>query len=147
LFKFYCKKPTFFLWKKHSFFLLLFLRKSRMNLKKLKFLNTIVKKTSDLHENYFELARNYSFTNLQLKQKRILAFLLQKLIMIPEFQRLVFQILSYFLRTYDMKIEKIEEDLCEVFPLKIGFFIDFFLIVLGDFPCKSNLFFNDFPAL
>ena len=34
--------------------------------------------------------------------------------MIPRFKRLSFDILSFFLNSYNASIEKIEEDLCEV---------------------------------
>ena len=71
-------------------------------------------KKSASHENYFDLAPSYPFTNLNLKKKRILAFLLKKLMLIPAFKSLIFLILTYFSQTYNMTIEKIEEDLCEV---------------------------------
>lgn len=83
-----------------------------MNLKHIKNYNLINKSTC--HENYFQLAPNYSFTSLSLKRKRVLAFLLTKLIMIPSFNKQVFEILSYLLQSYDIHQEKIEEDLCDV---------------------------------
>lgn len=84
-----------------------------MNLKKIKYYN-IASKTL-CHENYFEVTQNYSFTNFSLKQKRILAFLLQKLMMVPDLQKTAFDILTYFLQSYNSTKEKIEEELCEVF--------------------------------
>jgi len=88
-----------------------------MSLKNLRIFN--IRNKSLCHENYFELTPNYSFTNFRLKQKRILAFLLRKVLMIPDLQSLAFQILSYFLNTYNMSIEKIEEDFCEVSKFNI----------------------------
>lgn len=76
--------------------------------------NCIFVNKSSCHENYFELAPNYSFTNLNLKEKRILAFLLSKLIMIPDFAKESLEILHFFQNTYNMHFEKIEDNLCEV---------------------------------
>ena len=83
-----------------------------MSLQNLRIFN--LRNTSLCHENYFELTQNYSFTDIRLKQKRVLAFFLRKILMIPRFKRLSFDILSFFLNSYNASIEKIEEDLCEV---------------------------------
>lgn len=81
-----------------------------MNLEKMKFLENLSKTTS--FENYFDVFPNFSFTSIQLKQKRVLAFLLKRLIMIPKFHKLAFEILSYFLKNFE-KNEKVEQNISE----------------------------------
>lgn len=78
----------------------------------MKFLENLSKANS--FENYFDAFPNFSFTSIQLKQKRVLAFLLKRLIMIPKFHKLAFEILSYFLKKFE-KNEKVEQNILECY--------------------------------
>ena len=64
-------------------------------------------------KNYFRFHQNYSFTSLSLKEKRCLANIVKKIILIPDFSILTLRILIYLFHLSKKK-EKIEKDLLEV---------------------------------
>lgn len=64
----------------------------------------------DNHENYFRHAKNMCFTSLDLKVKRIMAYLLRKLSLIPDGGPLVIRILTALLESWTPLSEKVETE-------------------------------------
>ena len=83
-----------------------------MDLREIKYLENISKAAP--FENYFFCYPNKPYTSIELKQLRVLAFLLKKLIMIPHFHRLCYKIFSYIFKSYNHRRYKVERDIVEV---------------------------------
>ena len=51
--------------------------------------------------NFFDYHRNFSFTSMELKKKRILALLLKKIALMPYYAELAGKIIAYMLSSYE----------------------------------------------
>lgn len=68
----------------------------------------------DNHLNYFKYAKNMCFTSIDLKLKRILAYLIKKLSLLPDSTEQIIGALLLLFEKWQIHLERVELDLLEL---------------------------------